>query len=208
VIYGFVLNDFGLPGRDYIVGLDYIDVNNGGYKYNPWRTRSAVVNFVCHAIERIRLDRRTRKAYFEVFEGGTAEDGFRRLRNLNRRIQKKEGKLVIVLFPLLYDFQNYPFQEIQDKIADFCRREDVLLLDLLPAFSRYQAEDLWVHPIDHHPNETAHRIAAEEIYAFLKRHGLLELLPNEEPEAQPVPSTADQVLDVLPGLPGLGEDRG
>jgi hypothetical protein len=35
---------------------------------------------------------------------------------------------------------------------------------------------LWIHPTDHHPNGVAHRIAAEEIYRFLKQEHLLELL--------------------------------
>ena len=38
---------------------------------------------------------------------------------------------------------------------------------------------LWVHPTDHHPNEVGHRIAAEEIYRFLKQEGLLDLLDAE-----------------------------
>jgi hypothetical protein len=84
------------------------------------------------------------------------------------------------LFPLLHEFHDYPFQEIHDKVRDFCRKYDILLLDLLPAFSEHKAESLWAHPTDYHPNEIAHRIAAEEIHTFLKRHGLLETLVIEE----------------------------
>ena len=186
VIYGFVLNDFGLPGRRDIVGLDYIDINNGGNQYRPWRRWSATANFVCHHIEAIRLDRVTRTAYLEVFEGGTAEDGFRLLGKLNREINKNGGRLVIVLFPLFYDFDHYAFQGIHDKIADFCSRQDVPLLDLLPVFSEHEAEDLWVHAIDHHPNEIAHRIAADEVFRFLSRERLLDALTVEKPESLPL----------------------
>ena len=179
VIYGFVLNDFGLPGMDKIVGSDYIDLNNGGIQYNTWRKHYATVNMACHLIETFRLDRITRKAYLEAFQGEYASEGFCHLSKLNRRIQADGGQLVIVVFPLLYDFQDYDFQEIHDKMADFARTESIPLLDLLPAYSKYEAEELWVHPTDHHPNEIGHRIAAEEIHAFLKRDGLLDLLPSE-----------------------------
>ena len=83
---------------------------------------------------------------------------------------------MIVLFPLLYDLIDHPFREIHEKIADFCRVRSIPLLDLQPSFSKHKAEELWVHPTDHHPNEVAHEIAAIEIYAFLKRLGLLKEL--------------------------------
>jgi len=182
VIYGFVLNDFGLPGEESIIGSDFIDFNNGGYQYDPWRTRYASVNFVHRCLERIRLDRMTRRSYLEAFKGRNANGKFELLGELNGNIGAQGGELVIVLFPLLHEFHDYPFHEIHDKVCAFCLSNDILLLDLLPAFSEHKAESLWVHPTDYHPNEIAHRIAAEEIHAFLKGHGLLETLVVEEPQ--------------------------
>jgi len=178
VLYGFVLNDFGMPAMDKIVGWDYITLNNGGYRYNPWRRRCASINFICCCIERIRLDQITKKSYFEAFQGRTAGCKFALLWALNKKIRADGAELVIVLFPLLYEFDDYPFKDIHQKIVAFCRSEHIPVLDLLPAFSKRRAEDLWVHPTDHHPNEIAHRIAAREIYYFLKSQGLLEDLPT------------------------------
>ena len=73
-----------------------------------------------------------------------------------------------------------PNRRSDDRIHDFCRENNVFLLDLLPAFSEQKAESLWVHFTDFHPNEIAHRIAAEGIHAFLKRHELLKTLGVEE----------------------------
>ncbi len=181
VIYGFVLNDFGMPGKESVIGSDFIDLNNGGCQYNPWRTHYASVNFVYSRIERIRLDRTTRQSYLEAFKGKNADDKFELLRTMNRKTELNDSRLVIVLFPLLHEFHDYPFQEIHDKVCDFCRKDDILLLDLLPAFSEHKAESLWVHPTDYHPNEIAHRIAAKQIHVFLKHHRLLETLVVEEP---------------------------
>ena len=205
VIYGFVLNDFGMPGVSKVVGLDYIDLNNGGNEFSLWRSNVATVNFIGHAVDTIRLDWATRKIYLNAFKGENARKHFELLADLNGRIQTDNSRLVIVLFPLLYEFDDYPFEEIHDKIADFCQEEDIPLLDLLPAFSKHRAKDLWVHPTDHHPNDIAHEITAGEVYRFLKREGLLEFLPMEEDGHQK--KTGDDQAR-RPGSPAVVEEAG
>jgi len=168
VIYGLVLNDFGLDTAGSIRGLNFIDLNNGGYSFSPARKRSAFVNFILHSIETRRLHTATVKAYVESFEGKSAEHGFDLLHSLNQSVLEDGATLLVVVFPLLYDFENYRFSSIHEKIEGFCHDQRILHLDLFPAFSRrHRAEDLWANPTDHHPNEIAHRIAAEEIAAFI-----------------------------------------
>lgn len=174
VIYGLVLNDFDLRVR--IFGDDFIDFNNEGYVFNKMRQVSRLYNFLCYAIEKIRLHSRTTKAYLESFRGEYAEVKFAIIRQLHQDIKANKGKLIIVLFPLLYNFERYPFYEVHEKISVFCDKEGIPLVDLLSAFSRYKAENLWANPTDHHPNETAHRIAGEELYNFLRRGN--KLLPR------------------------------
>ena len=41
------------------------------------------------------------------------------------------------------------------------------MLDLQETLRSEPAEELWVHPTDHHPNERAHALAAERVAAFL-----------------------------------------
>ena len=180
VIYGFVLNDFGMPRMAEVVGSDYINIDSGGNCYDPWRRHCASLNFVYHLIERRRLDRTTKRSYVEAFQGSNAADKFELLRSLSRKIDTDGGQLVIVLFPLLHEFQDYPFREIHDTLGDFCREEDIFMVNLLPAFSNRKAESLWVHPTDYHPNEIAHGIAAQKIHAFLQDHGLLQALTAGE----------------------------
>jgi hypothetical protein len=167
VIYGFVLNDFGLPDVYPIVGLDLIDFNNGGYRHNPWRERSAVLNFLLSCRDRVRVHRTTLRAYRDAFDGPGADEKFRMMADFNREVTAGGARLVVILFPMLYSFGNYPLAGVHRKMGDFCNRESIPMLDLLPAFSEREAKDLWVHPMDHHPNEVAHRIAAEQIRRFL-----------------------------------------
>jgi hypothetical protein len=43
-------------------------------------------------------------------------------------------------------------------------------VDLLPAYRGRRPADLWAHPVDRHPNELAHRLAAAAIRDYLKQH--------------------------------------
>ena len=57
--------------------------------------------------------------------------------------------------------------------ASFDRFVSTYVLDLLPAFGERDAEALWVHPADHHPNEEAHALAARALGEFLGEQGLV-----------------------------------
>jgi hypothetical protein len=174
IIYGFVLNDFGLPGMERIKGFEYIDYNNPENPYDPLRKKIRTYNLIKHLIEKKRLHDSTRQVYIDAFTGDNAENNFASLKQFDSVISQNGGELVILLFPLIYDLRNYPFREIHNKIKVFCENNDILLLDLLPVYSAYEDEDLWVNPTDHHPNEIAHEITAEALYSFLTEQGLVK----------------------------------
>jgi hypothetical protein len=52
---------------------------------------------------------------------------------------------------------------VHETIRRFCVTARIPHHDLLPALRRRPTADLWVHPVDHHPNEIAHRLAAESL---------------------------------------------
>ncbi|SHJ81422.1 hypothetical protein SAMN02745216_02324 [Desulfatibacillum alkenivorans DSM 16219] len=172
VIYGFVLNDLGLPGRESITGSDFIDQNNGENQYNPWRKRLACVNLAASLIEKIRLNTQTTRAYLDAYEPDYAGPRLDILESMAKEVEGRGGRMVLVLFPLLYDFDNYRFEKCHALLRDFATNKGIPVLDLLPAFSQHKARDLWVNPTDHHPNELAHAIAAREIFRFLNQENL------------------------------------
>ena len=167
VIYGFVLNDFGLVFNEPIKGNNFIDFNNEGYAFNPLRQKSALINFVTHSIEKRRLHTATLSAYLDSFEGANAVKGFSQMVTLHQATLKNGHTLLVVVFPLLYDFGEYLFEPAHTKIGQFCDGHGIFFLDLFPEFSHHNAEDLWSNPTDHHPNEIAHAIAASAIAAFV-----------------------------------------
>lgn len=166
-VYGFVLNDFGLAAGETAAGADFIDQNNREAGSAGPRGFSAALDLVLHIIDRRRLTKDTVNAYLEAFRGGNAKEKYAVLRRLNGKVKAGGGKLVIMIFPLLYNFRNYPFSGIHDSLRGFCAEEGIFCLDLLPAFSRYRDRELWAAPTDQHPNEIAHRVAAESLAEFL-----------------------------------------
>ena len=85
--------------------------------------------------------------------------------------RKHDFDLVLVIFPLMSDLDDYPFAAIHTKVAAAARGLGIPVLDLLDAFRGQDTEALWVHPWNHHPNEKAHAIAGYALSEYLRRRG-------------------------------------
>lgn len=98
------------------------------------------------------------------------------------RAQAQAAKIgfAVVIFPLL-DFpltrDGYPFREIHRRITGYVRQSGTPVLDLLGAYEGLDPYRLQLLPgRDSHPNEIAHRIAAEKIYWWMRRQ---PFFPNQ-----------------------------
>lgn len=81
--------------------------------------------------------------------------------------QKTTGtKVTFVIFPLLFDLQNYPFAVEEQKVKDELTKNGLGYVEIRPELSGYKTSDLWVHPTDQHPNEIVHKIAAEQLVKY------------------------------------------
>jgi hypothetical protein len=65
---------------------------------------------------------------------------------------------------------DYPFNPIHDPVKSFCAESKIPCLDLRETFRDFSGPELWVHPVDQHPNETAHRLTAVAIADFIATH--------------------------------------
>ena len=93
--------------------------------------------------------------------------------------QRKVGFLVVV-FPFFINLDgDYPFQPIHDRVKSFCAESKIACLDLRDTFRGFSGPELWVHPIDQHPNETAHMLAAAAIANFIADHQDQLGMPSE-----------------------------
>lgn len=91
-------------------------------------------------------------------------------------VQGAKKPLVAVVFPLFGIPMDdaYPFHAIHNKVRDLMQGLGVPVLDLSPMYKGIPLERLQVIPgIDRHPNEIAHRMAAEKIYLWLEEQRLI-----------------------------------
>jgi len=97
-------------------------------------------------------------------------DAMLELAALDREVAEDGAELAVALFTNT----SSPAWDLLTEHATSATAElDIPLLDLRDALSTVPAADLMVHPTDGHPNEIAHRLAAEAILEWLERGGML-----------------------------------
>jgi hypothetical protein len=91
------------------------------------------------------------------------------LRRISRICKQAGIYFHLVIFPVLMNLHNYPFLRVEREIEGFARDDSIPVFSLREAFVGRTEADLWVARGDQHPNELGHRIAAEALYALVKR---------------------------------------
>lgn len=124
---------------------------------------------------------RTHQAYTDYFTGLFMEEvtwkpfteSMARLVSL---AQESKTPIVAVVFPLfgIAMDKNYPFYPIHKKVKVLMTSLSVPNLDLSEIYQGIPLEHLQVIPgVDRHPNEIAHRMAAEKIYLWLEGQNMI-----------------------------------
>lgn len=92
---------------------------------------------------------------------------------------RKEGcELLVAIYPLFADLENYQGRAAHETIARFCNDEGIPAVDLLPVFEHTRASSHWINFMDSHPNAAAHRAVAEALLPYV-----LERLRRRQPSA-------------------------
>jgi hypothetical protein len=158
------LNDWILDRRRLLSGP--------GTGASPFDLRLAA--FVEDRLEGYRVARDSTRWYLDLYDEPNRE-GWRRtqelMRDMDRRLRERGGRLVVATWPLLVDLERDPFQKAKATIATFLDGAGVPRVDLAPALAGRPVESLWVHPVDHHPNEVAHGLAADALAPVVRRLG-------------------------------------
>ncbi|HEV8337609.1 MAG TPA: SGNH/GDSL hydrolase family protein [Candidatus Polarisedimenticolia bacterium] len=129
--------------------------------YLAYRNQRSTAATIAHYRDLYRDDgadyRRTKRALAEI-----------------ARLGRGAGVPVTVLiFPVFYHLDaGYPFRDLTRQIEAEAGRNQIDAIDLLPWFRGFSGPDLWVHPADQHPNETAHRIVAERLVEYVAAEGV------------------------------------
>jgi GDSL-like Lipase/Acylhydrolase family len=181
VVYGMVLNDAvrsdAFQARqsylnDWILdrGRMFRDEDDGR-RLRPLDLR--LLAFVRDRLETRRVGLDTTRWYHDMY-GDPNREGWLQtqayLRDMNQKAQARGGRFLVASWPLLVGLEGrYPFADVSETIARFCLSAGIARHDLLSALQGRPDASLWVHPVDHHPNETAHRLAAESLVEPVRR---------------------------------------
>lgn len=141
--------------------------------FSYWRT----AGFVAERIHNYR----SRRAYVDYFNGMFTDDvGWTRFRNALKGIKSAADnanvKLFVVVFPLfeLLDEGKYPFENLHATLNSTLEKMGIPHMDLLPLYLGMSPQRLQTIPgMDSHPDEIAHRLAAERIYLTLMSEHLI-----------------------------------
>ncbi|MBF0301160.1 MAG: SGNH/GDSL hydrolase family protein [Oligoflexia bacterium] len=173
VIYGFVITAFGIGmEKKYIYNL--VDQNNAGNKYNVWRKKIALYNLLVSSWEKYQVSQKVVKGYLNAFFDIDSNYKFKEITYHAYNAHQVGAKFVMLIIPLMYQLNNkYPFYPIHHKIKDFCVKNNIACIDSMDILSKYETETLWASPTDHHPNEIAHNLIANELFKYLQKNGLL-----------------------------------
>jgi hypothetical protein len=120
------------------------------------------------------------------------------LRRMGGICRERGVPLVVVVFPLFGNplDDRYPFSEIHAKVAQAGGEAGAKVVDLLPAYRGLRWDLLVVNGVDdEHPNEIAHRIAADVILHALDdvvswSAGGSPAVEEAAPAPEPSPSAA------------------
>jgi hypothetical protein len=179
VVYAMVLND-ALRAPEFEARQDYVNdwiLDHGQPPDAPLPPpmrfhESRLLAFVRGRLEAHRVGRETTRWYLEMYGGPNAGGwGETRtlIRDMQRRTRARGARFVLVLWPLLVSTDGrYPFAAIHQEIRRFALSAGIEQLDLLPALRGHATRDLWVHPVDKHPNDLAQRLAAEALAPLLR----------------------------------------
>ena len=174
VVYGMVLNDADRSAEfqarqsyvnDWI--LDRGRVLEGGADPTLGPFASRLVAMVGDRVETYRTSRATWRWYREMYgepnrEGWERTQGY--LREMNRRTRERGAQFLVASWPLIVNMEGEdPFASAVQTVSRFCVSAGIPWHDLRPALQNHSTSSLCVHPVDMHPNELAHRLAADSL---------------------------------------------
>jgi lysophospholipase L1-like esterase len=125
---------------------------------------SRLLSLVSGRLDALRVGRETTRWYREMYDEPNRagwEKTKAALREMDGILGARGRRFVVALWPLLVGLEGgYPFGAAHDAIRSVCEGARIPFADLRGALAGSRTEDLWVHPLDHHPNERAQAAVA------------------------------------------------
>lgn len=146
------------------------------------------LGYVVSRIVATRTRREYRDYFFGLFRNPRTWNSFKAsVKKIKSLCKAKHQPMAAVVFPLFgYPVdEHYPFFSIHEQVAGFLNHQKIPSLDLAESYRNLPLDRLQVIPEgDRHPNEIAHRIAAEKILEWLAEKKLIpqDFIPRRSVE--------------------------
>lgn len=169
VIVGWVLND--AETKDEMKARERAFAERERRPASPFEV-SALYRYVRDRL-RATQDARERIAYHRRLysnEDPGWQGARRALKTIGALCRERGLPWIVAVFPMFGDplDERYPFADVHAKVAQAAAEAGARVVDLLPAYRGLRSEVLVVNgPLDEHPNEIAHRIAASVLLRAL-----------------------------------------
>lgn len=173
VVLGYVLNDAEDPNAaERRRAAEWTRAEEATRNPPIWR-RSSILSLIADRLHATRENRARIENHLALYRDGAP--GFTAVRKsidaMAARCRERGVPFVVVLFPLFANplDDQYPFASVHAKMAAVVRSTGATLVDLLPYYRGMDWRLLVVEGArDEHPNELAHRIAAQALLAALE----------------------------------------
>ena len=137
-------------------------------------------------IENTRIHRAYSTYYHSLYEGPDWKNCLKALESFRDLAHARSIPMAVILFPIFDSPMDdaYAYTDLHDKIREVGQSLGIPVLDLLEAYRGVDVYRLALVPYtDAHPNELAHRIAADFILDYLARARLVPRL-DYKPQRQ------------------------
>jgi len=134
---------------------------------------SKLADFAISITEKRRLSRNTIQFYQDIHDlrknGPGLSSTLAKIAEMKNLVESHRGEFLVVIFPIFYSLESdYPFENVHRVMTELLDQLNINNIDLQFAYRHHKTESLWVHPVDQHPNELAHQIAADEIVKWIR----------------------------------------
>lgn len=161
VLYALNVNDLVSFRTNYVI-------RNSALGW-PFAERSALASFVFKRIN-TEIGRRYKLARItspSVFEKRKFLENMAAIEALDAEVRAAGKTLYVALLPVLIDLHRESFRPIYDRIGARLAERGIEMLDTTDAVRGLRDSDLWVLPVDQHPNEIASALIAERLQELL-----------------------------------------
>lgn len=141
---------------------------------NMFRNRSYFIDTMYYRYKR-QHDPQVKNHFLMLpndYSGATWEKLTSTFMQLNSLVNARRARLLVVIFPLVHAIDKdsaYPYQAIHNQMNDFLEMSNIAHMDLLEPLMKYRGQKLTANKYDGHPNELAHKVAAENIRDFIEQ---------------------------------------